>query len=98
MDETVTVPIYAIAFVVGVVAPWMIWLTNKSNSNSQAIAVINANHSSIAQDLKSLSDRIDDRLEKIENRFDVRLEKLENRFEKVEDKIEKIYTELLRRK
>lgn len=87
MDETVTVPIYAIAFVGFIILPWMIHLHLKSNANSEANAVTKANIVNIKDDLHELSQRVDGGMSKIDGRID-----------KIEDKIDKIYIEVLRGK
>lgn len=75
MDQTIAIPFWALAFFTAILLPWMLYLTQKDNINSKAIAVMNANQNNISDDIKNLNDRLD----KMEDKLDKILDEVRNR-------------------
>jgi hypothetical protein len=81
MDQTVTVPIYAIIFFSAIVLPWMLYLHKKTTINSEGIAIINNNNQHMNEDIKGILSRLDHS---------------DARIEMILTKINEIYIELIK--
>lgn len=66
----VTLPGWAIAVFMGVLLPWLLWLTNKSSKNEQDIAVNTANDKKVSEDFDKLYDLITKSKEEATKQFD----------------------------
>lgn len=80
MDQTITIPWWAVLFFTGIVLPWMLYLTRKDNLNTQGIALLKHSFEDIEQDIRDLREN-----------FDKRMDKNDHRMERMEEKVEKIY-------
>lgn len=80
MDETITIPWWAVLFFTGIVLPWMLYLTRQDNIKSQTMAIMNTVQENMEQDLKDIRGDLKDMREDFADRMD-----------KMEGKVDQIY-------
>lgn len=79
-DKTIALPWYVIALYTVVFFSWMLYLAREEKKNNTDIALLKQSYHDIDEDIKSLRENINDRMDRQDHQI-----------EKMQDKIDKIY-------
>jgi hypothetical protein len=86
LDKLVTLPWYVIVFYTIFIISWITILARQEKANSRDIALLKASYQDIDEDIKSLRETINDRMDRQDHQI-----------EKMQDKIDRIFEMVSRR-